>query len=78
MVATRRGVRVIPPSQTTSEQPSDVQVRVKKDERFKSLTGAGSGKGVVRRESKHFHVAVGSARATAQTSRARHRSVGSL
>lgn len=54
MVATRRGVRVLPPSKTTPEQPSDVQVRVKEDERFKPLTGAGSGKGLVRRESKHF------------------------
>lgn len=45
---------MLPPSKTTSEQPSDVQVRVKEDKRVKPLTGAGSGKGVVRRESKHF------------------------
>lgn len=54
MVATRRGVRVLPPSKTSPEQPSDVQVRVKGDQRFKPLAGVGPGKGVVRRESKHF------------------------
>lgn len=54
MVATRRGVRVLPPSKTSPEQPSDVQVRVKEHKRFKPLTGAGWGKGVIRRESKHF------------------------